>query len=63
MGDDDVPYNARVDDYGYGSDSDLDDCDDPIPVANPEALKDQSAVSPISASEVSVESQLKDGNE
>ncbi|KAI9458718.1 hypothetical protein HD554DRAFT_1995177, partial [Boletus coccyginus] len=34
--------DARIDDYGYGSDSGIDDYVDPIPVANPEAPKDQS---------------------
>jgi len=33
--DSDVPSNAGIDDYGYGSDSDLDDCNDPIPATNP----------------------------
>ncbi|KAF8554150.1 hypothetical protein OG21DRAFT_1484930 [Imleria badia] len=37
--DHDVPSNARIDDYGYGSDSDLDDCDDPIPATQSEARK------------------------
>lgn len=26
--DDNAPCNIRMDDYGYGSDSDLDDCDE-----------------------------------
>ncbi|KAF8546791.1 hypothetical protein OG21DRAFT_1490813 [Imleria badia] len=41
--DNDVPNNARIDDYGYGSDSDLEDCNDPIPITNPEAPKNKSA--------------------
>ncbi|KAF8546792.1 hypothetical protein OG21DRAFT_1527597 [Imleria badia] len=48
--DDDVPSNAWIDNYGYGSDSDLDGSDsdlddDLILVGNPEAPKDQSAAS------------------
>lgn len=39
--DSDVPNNARIDDYGYDSDSDLDDCNEPI--VNTETSKDQSA--------------------
>ncbi|KAI9458728.1 hypothetical protein HD554DRAFT_2224609, partial [Boletus coccyginus] len=62
MDDDDVPNNARIDDYGYGSDSDIDEYDDPIPVANPEAPKDRAVASPISPSQVS-ESQPEDDNE
>ena len=34
--DKDVPSHARIDEYGYGSDSDLDDCTDPVP---PSSLK------------------------
>ncbi|KAF8546942.1 hypothetical protein OG21DRAFT_1490669 [Imleria badia] len=41
--DNDVPSNAWPDEYGYGSDSDLDDCNEPIPATNSEAPKDQSA--------------------
>ena len=41
--DHDVPSNAQIEEYGYGSDSDLEDCDDLIPVTNPEAPKDRSA--------------------
>ena len=41
--DNDVPNSARIDDYGYGSDSDLDDCNDPIPATNPEVPKGRSA--------------------
>ena len=29
-GDNDTPASAQVDDYGYESDSDLDDCDEPV---------------------------------
>ena len=39
--DHDVPSNAQIDDYGYGSDSDLEDCNDPIPTT-PEAPKNHS---------------------
>ena len=62
-GDNDIPGNARIDDYGYESDSDLDEYDDPIPVANPEAPKDQSTAPPTSPSEGSAEAQPKDPNE
>ncbi|KAI9458726.1 hypothetical protein HD554DRAFT_2317107 [Boletus coccyginus] len=41
--DNDVPSSARIDDYGYGSDSDLDDCNDPIPVTNTGVPNSQSA--------------------
>ncbi|KAF8554151.1 hypothetical protein OG21DRAFT_1509305 [Imleria badia] len=60
-GDNDIPSNAPIDDYGYESDSDLDDCDDNIdPVTNHEAPKDQSDASPPKAS---AELQSKDSNE
>ena len=58
--DSDIPSNARIDDYGYESDSDLDECDDPDPVANPEAPKDHSATLAMSPSSTSVETQPKD---
>ena len=32
-GGNEIPCRARMDDYGYESDSDLDDCDDVMPVA------------------------------
>ena len=38
-----VPSNAQIDEYGYESDSDLDDWEDPIPVTNSDAPKNQSA--------------------
>ncbi|KAI9458729.1 hypothetical protein HD554DRAFT_1691639 [Boletus coccyginus] len=41
--DNDVPTSARIDDYGYGSDSDLEDCSDPTPVTNTEVPKSNSA--------------------
>jgi hypothetical protein len=61
-GDNDIPSNAHIDDYGYESDSDLEECDDPIPVANPEAPKDQSVASSTSLSGDSAETQPK-GND
>ncbi|KAG6369516.1 hypothetical protein JVT61DRAFT_14314 [Boletus reticuloceps] len=42
MGDYDVPNNALIVDYGYESDSDLDECDEPLPVVNPEVSTEQS---------------------
>ena len=64
-GDNDIPSDARIDDYDYASDSDLDDCDDPIPaVANPETPKDHSVVSLTSTSKVNTtETQPEDGTE
>jgi len=41
--DNDVPSSAHINDYGYGSDSDLNDCNDPIPATNLEVPKDKSA--------------------
>lgn len=67
-GDNDVPKDAGVEDYGYESDSDLDDesdndlDDDPGPVANPTSLKDQSAL-PTSPSKVGAKTYHKDGDE
>ena len=61
--DDDIPISVPMDDYGYESDSDLDDIDDLDPVANPETPKDQSVVSPTSSPKASAEIQLKDGSE
>ena len=61
-GDNDVPSNAHIDDYGYESDSDLEECDDPIPVVNPEAPKDQCVASSASPSEGSAETQPKDND-
>ncbi|KAF8546932.1 hypothetical protein OG21DRAFT_1490677 [Imleria badia] len=54
-GDDDIPSSARMDNYGYDSDSDIDDCGEPVL----EALKDP----PISPSKVSAETQLTNSNE
>ena len=58
VGEDDIPSNAPMGDYGYESDSDLDDSDDLDPVANPEIPKDQFV-----ASSPSTETQPKDSNE
>ncbi|KAF8124559.1 hypothetical protein EV363DRAFT_1435290 [Boletus edulis] len=41
--DHDIPGSAPVDEYGYESDSDLDECNDSIQVTCPEAQKDRSA--------------------
>ncbi|KAI9458727.1 hypothetical protein HD554DRAFT_2298928 [Boletus coccyginus] len=60
-GDNDIPSDARVGEYGYESDSDFDDRDDLIPAANPEASKDHSAASSTSTSQVNTETQPKDG--
>ncbi|KAG6377270.1 hypothetical protein JVT61DRAFT_15053 [Boletus reticuloceps] len=43
IGDDDVFGSAPIDDYGYETDSDLDDYDDPIPVAIAKPSKSRSA--------------------
>jgi hypothetical protein len=59
-GDNDIPSNAHIDDYGYESDSDLEECDDPIPVANPEAPKYRSVAS--STSPGSAETQPGDND-
>ncbi|KAG9308235.1 hypothetical protein JVU11DRAFT_12253 [Chiua virens] len=48
----DVPNNLRIDDYGYESDSDLDECNDPV--ENVEKSKDQTATT---------KNQLKDDDE
>jgi hypothetical protein len=61
-GDNDIPSIAHIDDYGYDSDSDLEECDDLIPVANPEVPKDQSEASSTSPSEGSAEAQPKDND-
>ncbi|KAH0826790.1 hypothetical protein J3R83DRAFT_5209 [Lanmaoa asiatica] len=61
--DNDVPSNALIDDYGYGSDSDLDDCNDPIPVANVEAPKNQPATSSTTPSKTSAKTEFKDDDE
>ncbi|KAI9458725.1 hypothetical protein HD554DRAFT_1692103 [Boletus coccyginus] len=58
--DNDVPSDARVDDYGYESDSDLEDSDATVPVTNPEAPKDQSAVLRGTPSNASAETRSKD---
>ncbi|KAG6369513.1 hypothetical protein JVT61DRAFT_14311 [Boletus reticuloceps] len=41
--DHDIPSNARIDEYGYGSDSDLDDCNDLIPATRPKCQRTTSA--------------------
>ena len=61
--DNDVPSNARIDDYGYGSDSDLDDCDDIIPVANVEAPNRRSATLSTSPSKIGAKTRSKDDDE
>lgn len=61
-GDNDIPGNAHIDDYGYDSDSDLEECDNLIPVANPETPKDQSVASSTSPCEDSAETQPKDND-
>ena len=61
--DNDVPSNARIDDYGYGSDSDLDDCDDIIPVANIKGPNRQSATLSSSPCKISAKARSKDHNE
>ncbi|KAF8546793.1 hypothetical protein OG21DRAFT_1527598 [Imleria badia] len=58
-GDNDIPSSAPMHDYGYESDSDLDDCDEPVL----EASKDQSPASPVTPPELIPETQRKDGNE
>lgn len=60
MADDDVPNDARVDDYGYESDSDLEDSDAAVPAINLEAPKDQSAVLRGTPSNASAETRSKD---
>ena len=66
-GDNDIPRDALIHEYGYESDSDLDDCDDPSAVTNAVALKDRSRASPATLSKVSAETKHKndngDGNE
>ena len=59
--DNDVPNNARIDDYGYGSDSDLDDCNNPVVPA--ETLRDQSATLSTSTYKTGSETRSKDDNE
>ncbi|KAG9310054.1 hypothetical protein JVU11DRAFT_10097 [Chiua virens] len=54
----DVPNNLRIDDYGYESDSDLDECNDLL--ENVEKSKDQTATTP---SKTSTGNQLKDDDE
>ena len=61
--DNDVPSNAGIDDYGYGSDSDLDDCDDIIPVANVEAPNRRSATLSTSPSKIGAKTRSKDDDE
>ena len=61
-GDNDIPNSAHVDDYGYESDSDLEEYDNPIPVVNPEAPKDESVASSTFPSEGSAETQPKDND-
>ena len=57
--DNDVPNNARIDDYGYGSDSDLDDYNGPaVPAGTP---GDQSAT--LSTSTCKMGSGSKDDDE
>ena len=59
--DNDLPNNARIDDYGYGSDSDLDDCNNPVVPA--ETLRDQSATLSTSTYKTGSETRSKDDNE
>lgn len=62
MADNDVPSNARIDDYGYESDSDLEDSDAAVPAINLEAPKDQSAMLRGTLSNISAETQPKNDN-
>lgn len=62
-GDNVIFSDARMDDYGYASDSDLDDCDDPILVTSPETPKDHSALSLTPTSKANTETQPEDGTE
>ena len=57
--DNDVPNNGRINDYGYGSDSDLDDCNDPVA----ETPKNQSTTSPISTRKPGSKIRPKDADE
>jgi hypothetical protein len=57
--DNDVPTDAQIEEYGYGSDSDLDDCNDLIP----EAPKDSTATLSDSPSKRSYETKAKDDDE
>ncbi|KAG6369515.1 hypothetical protein JVT61DRAFT_14313 [Boletus reticuloceps] len=62
MGDNDVPSSVSMDDYGYEDDSDLDNCDNPIPGTDPDGVKNRSVGSQTFRSQVSVETRPKDGN-
>ena len=50
-GDDAVPSYVPVDDYGYESDSDLEECNDDASATLPELLNDPPAVSSTSSFE------------
>lgn len=61
-GDNDIPSDAPIHEYGCESDSDLDDCDDPNAVTNAVALKDRSGTSPATLSKVSIKTKHRNGN-
>ena len=58
--DNDVPGHARIDDYGYASDSDLDDCNDPVVDAE---MTEQSATISPSTAKMGSRTQSKDDDE
>lgn len=57
--DSDIPDNAQIDDYGYESDSDLDDSDDPVP----DVSKSLSAAASTFTSEATAGNPAKDDEE
>ena len=61
----DVPNHVRIDDYGYGSDSDLGEDDEgpSIPIADTEAPKDEAATVSTTPPQISVTTQHKDDEE
>lgn len=63
--DNDVPNNLLIDEYGYASDSDLDDDEeDPlVPNVKTETQKDQPATGSTAPSQISVITQSKDDDE
>lgn len=60
-----MPNNVRIDEYGYASDSDLDDDDEEPsnPVVDTEAPKDQPAVVSASPPHIRVTTQPKEDDE
>lgn len=62
-GDDDIPSSAQIDEYGYESDSDLDDCDDTVPAINHEVPKGYPATPPSSPPKVKASAETRHGDD